>query len=106
MRSTLFFVFLLSAANVGAAEEYSWWIDPCTPSLTKSTACEPDDVKLGEWALEAWQRESNNAIALKKSQTEEHARIRIHWAGGTDSLYGETQPALVDGRRGANIYVL
>jgi hypothetical protein len=106
VRATLLFILFVIAINLHAAEEYTWWIDPCVPAIAKSTACEPDDVILGRWALEAWQRESNDAIALKKSPTEEHARIRIHWAGGTDSLYGETQPAMVDGKRGANIYVL
>ncbi len=106
VRAILVFAFLVSFAPLYAAEEYTWWIDPCFPAVAKSTACEPDDATLGQWALEAWQRESNNLITLKKSLTEEHARIRIHWAGGTDSLYGETQAAMVDGKRGANIYVL
>jgi hypothetical protein len=106
VRPLLLLAFLLRATSLHAAEEYTWWIDPCNPALAKSTACEPADATLGRWALEAWKRESNNAITLKESATAEHARIRIHWAGGTDSLYGETQPALVDGKRGANIYVL
>jgi hypothetical protein len=106
VRASLLLIFFIATANLQAAEEYTWWIDPCAPTTAKSTACEPDDVILGQWALEAWQRESRDAIALKKSPTEEHARIRIHWAGGTDSLYGETQAAIMDGKRGANIYVL
>jgi len=61
---------------------------------------------LGRWALEAWQRESSSAIVLKESSNEEHARIRIHWAGGADRLYGETRLVMVDGKPGANIYVL
>jgi len=97
---------LSGVAALHAAEEYSWWVDPCTPAVAKVTACEADDPVLGEWALKAWQRETSNAFELKKSISEEHARIRIHWAGGRDSLYGETQPAMVDGKRGANIYVL
>jgi hypothetical protein len=106
VRSILLLSLLFCVSTLHAAEEYTWWIDACTPALAKSTACEPDDVTLGEWSLRDWQRESDNAITFKKSPTAEHARIRIHWAGGTDSLYGETQPALVDGKRGANIYVL
>jgi hypothetical protein len=30
----------------------------------------------------------------------------MHWVGGNSGLYGETQPAIVDGKRGANIFVL
>jgi hypothetical protein len=64
------------------------------------------DPELGKWALEAWQRESDGLVVLKKSATEEHARLRMHWVNGNSGLYGETEPALVDGQRGANIYVL
>ncbi len=64
------------------------------------------DPELGRWALEAWARESAGAVILKKSANEEHARLRLHWANGASQLYGETQPAIVDGQRGADIYVL
>ncbi len=96
----------LAASSVLAAEEYTWWIDPCTADLARSTACEADDATLARWALEAWQRESNNAVTFKKSAGEAHARIRIHWASGADRLYGETKLVMVDGKPGANIYVL
>jgi hypothetical protein len=58
------------------------------------------------WALGAWQRESGGAIVLLKAGSENTARLRIHWAGGADGLYGETQPITIDGKRGASIYVL
>lgn len=64
------------------------------------------DPELGKWALEAWQRESDGLVVLKKSPNPEHARLRMHWVNGTSGLYGETEPAIVDGLRGANIYVL
>jgi hypothetical protein len=85
---------------------YTWWIENCTPELARSTGCQAGDPELGRWALEAWQRETGGAIVLKKSPTEDHARLRLHWANGTSSLYGETEPLTVDGKRGANIYVL
>ncbi len=97
---------LLLTASAHAADEYSWWIEPCTPAAAKATACEPGDPELGRWALEAWQRETNNAIVFKKADSEEHARIRFRWAGGQANLYGETQRIMVDGKPGANIYVL
>jgi hypothetical protein len=89
-----------------AAEEYTFWVDPCTGEAQRATACSPGDDQLGAWAFEAWQRESKGAITVKKSPTEAHARIRIHWANGALNLYGETQPLTVDGKRGAVIYVL
>jgi hypothetical protein len=94
------------AAAAGAAQEYSWWIDACTPDDAKTSGCEPGDAELGRWALEAWQRESKGALVVRKSPTEAHAQIKIHWVNGASNLYGETVPELVDGKRGANIYVL
>jgi hypothetical protein len=91
---------------VGAAEEYTYWIDPCTATAATATRCEPGDPELGKWALEAWARESDGALTFRKSETEAHARIRLRWANGQGSLYGETQPITVDGKRGATIYVL
>lgn len=92
--------------SLHAAEEYTYWVEPCTPEAAAATSCSPGDEELGAWAFAAWQRESNGALTFSKSPTEAHARIRIHWANGAMNLYGETQPAMVDGRKGAVIYVL
>jgi hypothetical protein len=100
----LFCLLLFTAAL--PAEEYTWWIEDCPPELSRSTGCQPGDPELGRWALEAWQRESNGVIVLRKSSSEEHARLRLRWANGNSHLYGETEPVMVDGKRGANIYVL
>jgi hypothetical protein len=105
LRKLLFMAFAF-AVMLPAAEEYTFWIEDCTPETARSTSCEPGDPELGRWALEAWQRESGGMIVLKKSGSEEHARLRLHWANGTSSLYGETEPTMVDGKRGANVYVL
>jgi hypothetical protein len=96
----------LAAVALCAAEEYTYWIDPCTPAASKSTGCETNDPELGKWAFETWQRESGGALTFRKSETEAHARIRLHWANGQGSLYGETQSVDVDGKHGAIIYVL
>jgi hypothetical protein len=100
------FCLAACAAAATAAEEYTWWIDPCTPEAAKSSACESGDAELGRWALEAWQRESKGALVLRKSATEVHAQIKIHWVNGASNLYGETVPEVVDGKPGASIYVL
>lgn len=97
---------LVLCRALSAADEYTFWVDPCTKEAQQATACLPGDDELGAWAFEAWQRESHGAVSVSKSLTEAHARIRIHWANGAMNLYGETQPMVVDGRRGAVIYVL
>jgi len=61
---------------------------------------------LAGWALEAWQRASNGALEFSLAANREHARIRILWASGQQGLYGETRRIEVDGRPGAEIYVL
>src|SRR5262249_44338810 len=68
--------------------------------------CRATDAELARWAFEAWQRDSAGGLLFAESSNQEHARIRIHWAGGASKLYGETQPAVVDGKQGANIFVL
>ena len=97
---------LLISRSAHAAEEYSYWIDACTPAAATATRCEAGDQELGKWALEAWQREAGNSLMFKQALSEEHARIRIHWASGQSSLYGETRRIEVDGKPGAEIYVL
>jgi hypothetical protein len=104
MRSLLLLVIV--AGMLPAAEEFTYWVEPCPVEAQKSTSCEAEDPELARWALEAWQRESNGAIILKMVTAESRARFRLHWANGASQLYGETQPILVDGKHGANIYVL
>lgn len=107
MKARVILLLAIAAASLpAAADEYTWWIEPCTAETAKATGCAPGDEQLGEWALAAWQRESNGAIVFKKSSTQSNARIRIHWANGAMNLYGETQPMAFEGKRGANIYVL
>ncbi len=101
----LLFCCALPGALPGA-EEYTYWVDPCTKEAAQATGCQAGDEQLGAWAFEAWQRESKGALIVKKSPNEEHARIRIRWAGANMGLYGETQPLMVDGKQGAVIYVL
>jgi len=102
----IFWLILGTAARLAAAESYTWWAEPCPPEVAKSTTCQAGDPQLAQWAFEAWQRESGGEVTFTKADAPEHARIRLHWVGGNSGLYGETEPIMVDGRRGANIYVL
>ena len=100
------FGLLILAASVQAAEEYTYWIEPCGADKARAAGCESGDVELAQWAFNAWQRESNGAVTFRKSDSEQHTRLRLYWAGGAMNLYGETRPVMVDGKEGAMIYVL
>lgn len=93
--------FLLCMLGHGAALRYS--IEPCT---RRETGCHAGDPELAEWALKAWETASAGALTLSKAENPSHAHIRLLWASGRDGLYGETRPIIVDGVRGAEIYVL
>lgn len=96
----------LLAAHLGAAERFTYWIEPCTPATARQTTCDAADSELARWALNAWARESDSALVFAPAPDEDRARLRIHWVGSQSGLYGETEPLLIDGQRGANIYVL
>ncbi len=96
----------LLLAGGALAETWSYWIEPCTSELAKQSGCKSDDAELGVWALAAWQKASAGELRVAAASEEERARIRIYWAWGTQSLYGEARPILVDGKRGAAIFVI
>ena len=95
---------LLMTAGLHAADAWTWWVDDCAGEAV-SSGCHKDDAELARWAFEAWQRESGDQIVFTRSPNQQHARLRVHWASG-DGLYGETRPIVVDGRQGAEIYIL
>ena len=95
---------LLLTAGLNAADVWTWWVDDCSGPAARS-GCNKDDSQLARWAFEAWQRESRDQIVFRKSTSAEHARLTIHWSTGA-SLYGETRPVTVDGKQGAEIYIL
>ncbi len=92
---------LLCASAHAAGLRY--WIEPCRPA---NNACREGDPQLAEWALAAWQKASAGTLVLSRAADEQKAHLRIYWSGGRDGLYGEARPIMVDGIRGAEIYVL
>jgi hypothetical protein len=80
-----------------------YWVEACPAS---SGTCHAGDPQLAQWALEAWQRSSGGKLVLESTTTRERAHIRILWTGGHEGLYGEARPIMVDGVRGAEVYVL
>jgi hypothetical protein len=97
---------LLLAAVCLAADSKSdtpFWVAPCDDS---KTGCQPGDLDLARWALEAWQTASNGRLHFVETKDRQQALIRLVWASPQSGLYGETVPIEVKGRRGAQIFVV
>jgi hypothetical protein len=96
------FLFILVAwAGQGATLRY--WVEPCA---NPESGCHAADPELAQWAMEAWQTASAGKLTLLKIAEPAKAQIRIHWVSGNGGLYGEARPIVVDGIRGAEVYVL
>jgi hypothetical protein len=98
----LWFAGSLILAEAATPQKYSYWVESCSHP---ESGCQPNDPELAAWALEAWQNASRRAIELSRMTDPRHARIRIFWATAEQGLYGEARPVLVDGQRGAEVYV-
>jgi hypothetical protein len=95
-------VVLILACTANAAT-LRYWIEPCAGP---ERVCHTADPELAQWAIEAWQRASGGALTLEEAPSCESAHIRINWTGGRETLYGEARPILVDGVRGAEVYIV
>lgn len=73
-----------------------YWVEPSP---------RPGDAELAQWAMEAWQGASGGRLRLERAESRERAQIRVYWSGGRGGLYGEARPIVVDGQRGAEVYV-
>jgi hypothetical protein len=89
-----------------APDVWTYWIQPCTPEIAHSTNCQADDSQLAVWALEAWSKASDGKIVMHPASGRRNARLRVFWAGGSLQLYGETRPIVINGKRGAELYIL
>jgi hypothetical protein len=97
--------FAASATHAGA-EVWTFWIQPCTTQAASATACAPSDPDLARWALADWAGQPGAPFTFQSVPAEPDARLRIHWAGGADGLYGEAREIDFHGQRGAVLYVL
>ena len=95
-------MFLALCAAAPAAT-LRYWVEHCS---NPQTGCRADDPELAQWAMEAWQAASAGGLTFTRTAEAAHAHIRFYWAGGHQGLYGETRPIIVDGVRGAEVYVL
>jgi hypothetical protein len=94
---------ILLLASVAHTASLRYWVEPCTH---QETGCHANDPELAQWALEAWQSATSGKVSFERAPAAEKAHIRIYWAGGNSGLYGEARPIVVEGVRGAEVYVL
>jgi Matrixin len=64
----------------------------------------PSDRELARWALDAWQRSSQQRLRFEPVG-ESAALIRLYWADPVDGQYGEMRPFLLGNRRGAAVFI-
>ena len=62
------------------------------------------DRQLAAWALDAWARSAGGALTFEASAAST-ALIQVHWVRAEDGRYGEMTPLLVNGQRGAAVYI-
>ena len=62
------------------------------------------DRELALWAFQAWQRAAGKGLRFEPA-AEMAALIRLAWAEPGGGEYGETQPQLVHGKRGAIVFI-
>jgi len=62
------------------------------------------DRDLATWALRAWERSANGALRLNAGP-ESTALLRVYWVPASFGQYGEMRPLIVDGRRGAAVFI-
>ena len=62
------------------------------------------DRELAIWALEAWERSANGELRFIPG-AESTALLRVYWVPADFGQYGEMRPLLVDGRRGAAVFI-
>jgi hypothetical protein len=96
------FLLTIIVAAAANAATLRYWVEPCTAA---ESVCHGSDPELAQWAMEAWQAASDGKLTLEKAPSREKAHIRLYWGGGRPGLYGEARPILVDGIRGAEVYV-
>jgi hypothetical protein len=69
-----------------------------------STGYRDGDQQLAVWALDAWARATGGRLRLVPAP-EDEALVRVYWAPPTGGQYGQMQPIVVDGQRGASVFI-
>ncbi|MGI9259567.1 MAG: matrixin family metalloprotease [Gammaproteobacteria bacterium] len=87
-------------APLAASDEITYFISEGSADSKYRAA----DRELAEWALEAWERSAKGALRFSPGP-ESSALLRVYWVPANFGLYGEMRPILVDGERGAAVYI-
>jgi hypothetical protein len=71
---------------------------------TRSSGYQASDSELALWALQAWERSTGGALRFEAAP-EAAALLRVYFVPASYGQYGEMRAILVDGRRGASVFV-
>jgi len=63
------------------------------------------DRQLAVWAFEAWQRVAARRLKFEPAAAESDAVVRLYWAEPNEGQYGEMRPLVVNGKRGAAVFI-
>lgn len=87
-------------APLDASEPVTYFIATGVPgSQYRAT-----DAELARWALAAWSGRTDGALQFVPAP-EDSAMLRIYWVPANFGQYGEMRPIVVDGKRGAELYI-
>jgi hypothetical protein len=64
----------------------------------------PSDRDLATWALKAWEKSVGGTLRFEPAN-EREALVRVHWVPAGSGQYGEMRPVMVNGRRGAEVFI-
>jgi hypothetical protein len=97
---------MLSAQRLSALEplDNSGRVTYFIAEGTADSQYRPQDRELATWALAAWARSTGGAIRFEPSRAQD-ALVRVNWVNEREGLYGEMRPLLVNGRRGAEVFI-
>jgi hypothetical protein len=100
MRGLIAIVLALQLLPLGRSAPVTYFIDEGTPG----SGYRAGDRDLATWALKAWERAAGGTIRFEPAPVST-ARIRIRWVPAAYGEYGETRPTLVNGQRGAIVFI-
>jgi hypothetical protein len=65
----------------------------------------PGDRDLARWALQVWERTIGGALKFEPASSERDALLRVYFVPAASGQYGEMRSLVLDGRRGAAVFV-
>jgi hypothetical protein len=92
------FLMWAMISPLGAAEVFTYWIQPCTQDAAASSGCDRADPELARWALDAWQQAGGPGLRFAPAAGPKDARIHFYWLAKKPQLYGEAHLAYLNGK--------